>query len=341
MSDEHAKIKTLPCEETILRLGERIDRLTRLAGDGPEHAAQLERLCATFSHTRAEFYKHLSAWEIVQIARHPDRPGVIDYINEIVTDFRELHGDRLFGDDSAIITGFGRVATRKVLIVGHNKGKTVAEKRKCNFGHAHPEGYRKALLKMKLAEKFGVPIVCIIDTPGADPGPGSEERGLARAIAVNLMEMSRLRVPIVCVIIGEGASGGALGIGVGDRVAIMQYAYCSVVSPEGCAAILWGTSSKASLAAEELKLTANSLRQTGYVDTIIPEPLGGAHGNKCAAAYVLRAYLNRTLRELQKCDISTLLENRYQMLRRIGSRAINRERDVAGPDDITGQIESS
>ena len=333
MSDEHAKNKTLPCEQAIVTLGERIDRLTSLAGAGPQHSVQLERLAATYSQIRAEYYKHFSAWEIVQIARHPDRPGVIDYINEIVTDFRELHGDRLFGDDSAIITGFGRVATRKVLIVGHNKGKTLAEKRKCNFGHAHPEGYRKALLKMKLAEKFGVPIVCIIDTPGADPGAGSEQRGLARAIAVNLMEMSRLRVPIVCVIIGEGASGGALGIGVGDRVAIMQYAYCSVISPEGCAAILWGTSTRASSAAEELKLTGNALRQTGYIDTIIPEPVGGAHGNKCSAAYALRAYLNRTLSELQKCEISTLLENRYRMLRRIGSSAVNRGRDIAGKNE--------
>ncbi len=341
MSDERAKTKTLPCERVILRLSERIDRLTRLAGDGPQHAAQLERLHATFSHIRAEFYKHLSAWEIVQIARHPDRPGVLDYIDMIVTDFRELHGDRLFGDDCAIIAGFGRVAARKVLIVGHNKGRTLADKRKSNFGHPHPEGYRKALLKMKLAEKFSVPIVCIIDTPGADPGPGSEQRGQSRAIAVNLMEMSRLRVPIICVIIGEGTSGGALGIGVGDRVAIMQYAYCSVISPEGCAAILWGTSSKASLAAEVLKLTGNALLQTGYVDTIIPEPLGGAHRNKCSAAYALRAYLTRTLCELQKCEISTLMENRYQMLRRIGSSAVNGGRDIAGRDDLARQIESS
>jgi len=341
LSDEHAKTKTLPCEETILRLSECIDRLTRLAGDGPQHAVQLERLGAAYSQIRTEFYRHLSAWEIVQIARHPDRPGVLDYIDMIVTDFRELHGDRLFGDDSAIVTGFGRVATRKVLIVGHNKGKTLAEKRKCNFGYAHPEGYRKALLKMNLAEKFGVPIVCIIDTPGADPGPGSEERGQARAIAVNLREMSRLRVPIVCVIIGEGTSGGALGIGVGDRVAIMQYAYCSVISPEGCAAILWGTSTKASLAAEALKLTGSSLRQTGYVDTIIPEPSGGAHGNKCSAAYALRAYLIAALCELEKYEISTLLENRYQMLRRIGRSAVGHRSEVEGPDDIARQIESS
>ncbi len=324
-----------------MRLGERIDRLTRLAGNGPQHSTQIERLDATYSQIKAEFYRRLSAWEIVQIARHPDRPGVLDYIDMIVTDFRQLHGDRLFGDDSAIITGFGRIGTRKVLIVGHNKGRTLAEKRKCNLGHAHPEGYRKALLKMKLAEKFGVPIVCIIDTPGADPGAGSEERGQARAIAVNLMEMSRLRVPIVCVIIGEGTSGGALGIGVGDRVAIMEYAYCSVISPEGCAAILWGTSTKASLVAEALKLTGKALQQTGYVDTIIPEPPGGAHRNRYSAAYTLRAYLTGTLRELDRCEISTLLENRYQMLRRIGSSTINHSRDIAESDDIRKQIENS
>jgi acetyl-CoA carboxylase carboxyl transferase subunit alpha len=328
LSDEHVKKTILPCEEAILRLGKSIDRLTRLAGSSRQDSIQVEHLDATYSQIKAEFYRHLSAWDIVQIARHPDRPGVLDYIDMIVTDFCELHGDRLFGDDSAIITGLGRIATRKVLIVGHNKGKTLSEKTKSNFGCAHPEGYRKALLKMKLAEKFGLPIVCIIDTPGADPGAGSEERGQARAIAVNLMEMSRLRVPIVCIIIGEGGSGGALGIGVGDRVAIMQYAYFSVISPEGCAAILWGTKTKASLAAEALKLTGRALRQTGYVDTIIPEPPGGAHRNKWSAAYNLRAYLTRTLRELDRCEISTLLENRYQMLRRIGSSPANHGNDL-------------
>jgi len=330
LSDEHSKNTTLPCEATILRLAERIDRLSHLAGGSAQHSTQIDRLNATFSKIRTEYYRRFSAWEIVQIARHPDRPGVLDYIDMIITDFRELHGDRLFGDDAAIVTGFGRIGCRKVLIVGHNKGKTIIEKGKCNLGHARPEGYRKALLKMKLAEKFGVPVVCIIDTPGADPGAGSEERGQGRAIAVNLMEMSRLRVPIICVIVGEGTSGGALGIGVGDRVAIMQYAYCSVISPEGCAAILWGTSSEAPVAAEVLKLTAEEHWKAGYIDTIIPEPPGGAHRNRYGAAHALMAYLTAALCELEKCEIKALLENRYRGLRRIGTGNVSPRSDIAG-----------
>jgi acetyl-CoA carboxylase carboxyl transferase subunit alpha len=307
----------------MLRLAQHIAGLTRLVGEGTECPAQADRLRVNHARIKAEFFRHLSAWDIVQMARHPDRPGTLDYIDMIVTDFRELHGDRLFGDDPALITGFGRIGTRKVLIVGHNKGKTLAQRKKCNFGSAHPEGYRKALLKMKLAEKFGVPIVCLIDTPGAHPGAHSEERGQAQAIAVNLRDMSRLRVPVICVIVGEGASGGALGIGVGDRVAIMQYAYCSVISPEGCAAILWRNRSKASVAAAALRLTGQALQETGYIHSIIPEPAGGAHRNRHTAAYNLRAYLVNTLRELGKVEISHLLTQRHEMLGQIGSNAVH------------------
>jgi acetyl-CoA carboxylase carboxyl transferase subunit alpha len=322
LPDESAKHTVLPCEETILKLGQHIDTLTCLAED--ESAVQVEGLQANHARIKAEYGRHLSAWDIVQMARHPDRPGTLDYIDMIVTDFRELHGDRLFGDDPALITGFGRIGTRKALLVGHNKGRTLAQRKRCNFGSAHPEGYRKALLKMKLAEKFGVPVVCLIDTPGAHPGAQSEERGQAQAIAVNLRDMSRLHVPVVCVIVGEGASGGALGIGVGDRVAIMQYAYCSVISPEGCAAILWGNRTQVPAAAAALKLTGPPLQQTGYIDTIIPEPTGGAHRSRHTAAHNLRVYLVNTLRELEKLEISHLLRRRYEKLSRIGRDAVHR-----------------
>jgi len=269
-------------------------------------------------------YRDLSAWDVVQVARHPKRPGLTDHLDLIARDFMELHGDGLCGDDKAIVTAFARIGLHKVLIVGHNKGRTLLEKRQCNFGHAHPEGHRKALEKMKLAEKFGLPIVCLIDTPGADPGAGSEERGQGKAIAVNLKEMSRLRVPIICVVIGQGGSGGALAIGVGDRFAIMQYAYLSVISPEGCASILFGNSEESSVAAEALKLTSSELLELGYVDTIIPEPLGGAHRNVALAARYLKKHLLTELKSLAGCDISELLDRRYAALRDFGSNMIRR-----------------
>lgn len=329
MSDKTETRTVQPYEEILLRFGRRVDDLTRLAGDRGADPCQSDRLLDNRTRIQSEYYHHLSAWDIVQMARHPDRPGTLDYIDMMVTDFRELHGDRSFGDDPALVTGFGRIATRKVLMVGHNKGRTLAQRQQCNFGSAHPEGYRKALLKMKLAEKFGVPVVCLIDTPGAHPGAQSEERGQAQAIAVNLREMSRLRVPVICVIVGEGASGGALGIGVGDRVAIMQFAYCSVISPEGCAAILWGNQAEVSAAAEALKLTGQALQETGYIDAVIPEPEGGAHQNPQMAAYNLKAYLVSTLRELERLEITQLLNRRYDTLRQFGSDAL----DARGLED--------
>ncbi len=269
-------------------------------------------------------YRDLSAWDVVQVARHPKRPGLTDYLNLIARDFMELHGDGLCGDDRAIVTAFARIGLHKVLIVGHNKGRSLSEKRQCNFGHAHPEGHRKALEKMKMAEKFGLAIVCLIDTPGADPGAGSEERGQAKAIAVNLKEMSRLRVPIICVVIGQGGSGGALAIGVGDRFAIMQYAYLSVISPEGCASILFGNSEQSSVAAQALKLTSSELLELGCVDTIIPEPLGGAHRNPALAARYLKKYILTELKSLSGCDISELLDRRYAALRDFGGNMVRR-----------------
>jgi len=253
------------------------------------------------------------------VARHPKRPILSDYLNLMVKDFRELHGDRSFGDDRAIVTGLGQIGREKVLLVGQNKGKTTKQKIACNFGCPNPEGYRKALAKMKFAEKFGIPIVTLIDTPGAYPGIGAEERGQAQAIALNLNQMSRLKVPIICIVIGEGGSGGALGIGVGDRLAMLEFAYYSVISPEGCAAILWRDGSQAPQAAEALKLTSKDLHKLGLVDTVIPEPLGGAHRNLHDTVYNVEKYIVKTLRDLKRTKIENLLDNRYSKLRAIGS----------------------
>ncbi|MCG3137172.1 MAG: Acetyl-coenzyme A carboxylase carboxyl transferase subunit alpha [Phycisphaerae bacterium] len=266
-----------------------------------------------------EIYTKLTAWETVQVARHPRRPIISDYLRFMVKDFVELHGDRTFGDDKAMVCGFGRIAGHKVMLVGHNKGKDTKEKIACHFGCAHPEGYRKSLLKMKLAEKFNLPIVCLIDTQGAYPGIGAEERGISQAIAVNLLEMSRLKCPIVCVVIGEGGSGGALGIGVGDRMALLQHSFYSVISPEGCAAILFKTGEQARRAAESLHLTANELLKLQIIDDIIPEPLGGAHRRPDETIQAVDQYLAKTLRELKRVRIDTLLKRRYNRLRTVGS----------------------
>jgi acetyl-CoA carboxylase carboxyl transferase subunit alpha len=272
------------------------------------------------SHTAMlkKIYAKLGAWHTVKVARHPGRPQSIHYIQAFVKDFCELHGDRRFGDDPAILTGFGRIGPHKCMVIAHNKGRDTKERIACHFGCAHPEGYRKALAKMKLAEKFGVPVVSLIDTPGAYPGLGSEQRGVAEAIALNLLEMSRLRVPIITVIIGEGGSGGALGIGVGDRVAMMQYAWYSVISPEGCAAILWKTGDKAPVAADALKLTAADNIKLGTVDDIIEEPLGGAHRNPAVAADRVEKYIVQALRELKRFKIDNLVQKRFDRLRHIG-----------------------
>ena len=283
-----------------------------------DHSREIRLLHAEYNVLLRKIYDNLTAWQTVQVARHPCRPLAGDYIDRIVKDFVELHGDRAFGDDRAIRCGFGKIATEKVVIIAQHKGRDTQEKIACNFGCAHPEGYRKALRVMKLAEKFSLPVVTLIDTPGAFPGIGSEERGVAQAIAMNLREMSRLRTPIICIVIGEGGSGGALGIGVGDKVVILQYAYYSVISPEGCAAILWRTGEKAAEAAEALKITAKDLKRFGVVDEIIPEPLGGAHRNPAQAAANVEEYIIRTLRELKSIDIDTLLERRYQRWRKLG-----------------------
>lgn len=289
------------------------------AACGRDHSAMIRTMRAELLAARKKLYTKLDAWETVQMARHPRRPLTPDYLSLMVRDFCELHGDKDFRDDKAIISGFGRIGSHKCMFLGHSKGKDTKERLENCFGMAHPEGYRKALAKMKLAEKFGVPVVCLIDTAGAYPGIGAEERGIAYAIAVNLQEMSRLRVPIVCVVIGEGGSGGALGIGVGDRVAIMEHAYYSVISPEGCAAILWKSGEHARTAAASLRFTSRDLKKLGLVDEIIKEPLGGAHRDPAAAAANVEKFLVDSLRELKRLRIETLLRRRYRHWRDIGS----------------------
>ncbi|MFW6059497.1 MAG: acetyl-CoA carboxylase carboxyltransferase subunit alpha [Phycisphaeraceae bacterium] len=288
-----------------------------------DFASEVRKLRQSHTQMLKKIYNKLDAWNTVKVARHPGRPQAIDYVQTFVKDFAEIHGDRRFGDDPAIFCGFGRVGPHKCLIVGHNKGKDTRQRIECHFGCAHPEGYRKALRGMKLAEKFGLPVVTLIDTPGAFPGIGAEERGQAEAIALNLREMSRLKVPILSVVVGEGASGGALGVGVGDRLAMMQYAWYSVISPEGCAAILWKTANAETnaAAANALKLTARDNLELGTIDDVIEEPLGGAHRDPEGAAERLERWLTQGLRELKRYKPQNLVNKRYDRLRRVGAYA--------------------
>jgi acetyl-CoA carboxylase carboxyl transferase subunit alpha len=288
------------------------------ASTGRSRAAEIRKQQAEYFRLLRNTYAHLSAWETVQVSRHPRRPLAGDHIASMVKDFVELHGDRRYGDDRAIRCGLGRIATERVMIVAQHKGRDTAEKIECNFGCAHPEGYRKALRAMKLAEKFSLPVVTLIDTPGAYPGIGSEERGVAEAIALCMREMSRLRAPVVCAVIGEGGSGGALGIGVGDRLGMFEYAYYSVISPEGCAAILWKTGEKAAEAAEAMRITARDLTALDVIDEIIREPVGGAHRNPAGATANLERFIVRNLRELRRVPLEDLLEARYRRWRRMG-----------------------
>lgn len=325
----------LAFEETIADVDRQIAELARLSSiKGIDYSAEIRKLQQEQVAQFKRIYSSLTAWQTVQVARHPKRPLLGDYLNLMVKDFKQIHGDRCFGDDAAIVCGLGHVGREKVLVVGQNKGRDVKEKIRCNFGCANPEGYRKALAKMKFAEKFGVPVITLIDTPGAYPGIGAEERGQAQAIAVNLLEMSRLRVPIICIVIGEGGSGGALGIGVGDRLAILEYAYYSVISPEGCAAILWRDGKAAGEAAESLKLTSGELAKLGLADAIIAEPLGGAHRNIHDTVYNVEQYIVKTLRELKRMKLENLLENRYKKLRAIGSTATKLQKGRAAKMEI-------
>ncbi len=311
--------RALPFEQDIHDLEEQLARL-EASSDAIGTADAIRRMRRELLSLKRERYANLNAWETVLVARHEGRPQTMDYVDMMLDEFVELHGDRAFGDDRAIRTGFARLDGVKVLLVGHQKGKTLAERQQCYYGCAHPEGYRKAMGKMKLAAKYRLPVICLIDTPGAFPGIGAEERGQAQLIANSILEMSRLPTPIICVVIGEGGSGGALGIGVGDRVGILQHAYYSVISPEGCAGILWrlATEETKPKAAAALCLTSGQLQRIGVVDHVIAEPIGGAHRAPREMANALKNSLLRHLGDLSQMSQENLLSERYRKIRAIG-----------------------
>jgi acetyl-CoA carboxylase carboxyl transferase subunit alpha len=299
------------------KLEKEVDDLKRLAGD-EDADAELERLRTEVAELRREFYAHLGPWQRAQIARHPQRPYLMDYVPLLFTDFVELHGDRSFGDDKALIAGLGKFKSRPVAVIGQQKGRDTKQRVVRNFGQPKPEGYRKALRVMQLAAKFGRPILTFVDTPGAYPGIDAEERGQGEAIARNLREMARLPVPVIVTVTGEGGSGGALAIAVGDRVNILENGFYSVISPEGCASIIWRDSTKAETAAEAMKITATDLKELGIVDEIVKEPEGGAHTDIEAAARFLEEVLDRQLVALLNEPVTSLLSARYEKFRKMG-----------------------
>jgi acetyl-CoA carboxylase carboxyl transferase subunit alpha len=310
----------LEFERPLAILEQQIRELEALQAEKQiDYSKELRQLRSNYTALLRKTYDNLSAWETVQVARHPQRPLFRDYVEMICREFRELHGDRQFGDDPAIQCGLARLGGQKVMLIGHHKGRDTKEKVRCSFGLAHPEGYRKALRCMKLAEKFGLPVVTFIDTPGAYPGIGAEERGQAESIARNLLEMSRLRTAIISIVTGEGGSGGALGIGVADRVAMMEFAWYSVISPEACSAILFKGNDGAPQLADSLRLTSRELRQLDVIDAIISEPLGGAHRDPHTAAHNLEQYITKSLRDLKRTKIENLLERRYEKFRNLGA----------------------
>ncbi|MEM7198712.1 MAG: acetyl-CoA carboxylase carboxyltransferase subunit alpha [Planctomycetota bacterium] len=309
----------LAFERPLLELEAKIQEIKGLARNTHlDLNGELVNLEHKLERKATEIYNNLTAWERVNVARHAERPLTSDYIQLMLDDFVELHGDRVFGDDRAIVTGLATMAGMSFMFIGHRKGKSVKDRLACNFGCAHPEGYRKALAKMRLAEKLGLPIVTFINTPGAYPGIGAEERGQAGAIARNILEMFSLRVPVIAIVIGEGGSGGALGIGIGDRVGMLEHAYYSVISPEGCAAILWKSGEKTPEAAEALNLTSKDLLRLGLVDEVVSEPLGGAHRDVATTVQGVRAQLVRWLQELRAIPVDELLAQRHEKFRRMG-----------------------
>ncbi|RKY31460.1 MAG: acetyl-CoA carboxylase carboxyl transferase subunit alpha [Candidatus Omnitrophota bacterium] len=307
----------LPFEKPLERIEKEIENL-KANRNKKDVNARLVQLQQEWVKKTQEIFSNLTAWEKVQLARHPNRPHTLDYIDRLLEDFIELHGDRIYGDDPAIIAGIGKFEGITVAVVGHQKGRNTKENIERKFGMAHPEGYRKALKVMKLAEKFTFPVITFIDTPGASPDIEAETRGQALWIATNLKEMSLLRAPILAIVIGEGGSGGALGIGVGDRILMQEYSIYSVISPEGCASILWKNQKAVKEAAEALKLTAKDLYELGIIDEIIPEPLGGAHRDWEKAMDIMKEYINKHLTELKTINIDQLLSLRYQKYRKIG-----------------------
>jgi acetyl-CoA carboxylase carboxyl transferase subunit alpha len=305
-------------EDPIVDLERRIEALSGV-GEDASTQRQREELQAQLESMRTSVFSSLSAWQKTLVARHPKRPYTLNYVRSLIEDFVEIHGDRKYADDAAIVCGLGRFRGRPVLVVGHEKGRDTKEKIRRNFGMPRPEGYRKAIRAMRLAEKYGRPILSFIDTPGAYPGIGAEERGQAEAIAYNLREMARLRVPIIVTVTGEGGSGGALALGVGNRVNILEFAIYSVISPEGCAAILWRDPGRNRDAAEAMRITADDLRKFDIVDEIVPEVTGGAHVDPARQAEILGEVLERQLEELEKLDGEALVRSRYDRFRRMGA----------------------
>ena len=309
----------LDFEQPIAELEDKIQELRNAShGQAFNIDEEVARLRGKLRHKTADIFKNLSPWQVTQLARHPARPYTLDYVGVMCSEFHELAGDRAFADDAAIVGGLARIGHRPVMLIGHQKGRDTKTKVRRNFGMPKPEGYRKALRLMQMAERFGLPILTFIDTPGAYPGVGAEERGQSEAIARNLLEMARLNVPIVCTVIGEGGSGGALAIGVGDRTIMLEYSTYSVISPEGCASILWKSADKAKDAADALALTAPRLLELGLIDKLVREPLGGAHRNARAMGVRLKAVLLNQLDELEREDNGGLLDRRYQRLRKYG-----------------------
>ena len=321
----------LSFEKPIYELEQRLESLTE-ASASSDVSDEIQRLRLGLADLKKKIYANLNPWNVVEVSRHPNRPQTADYLDRVFDEFVELHGDRFFGDDRAMRTGWAKIDGQKVMVVGHQKGRNAKERIACHFGCAHPEGYRKAIGKMRMAAKFGLPVICFIDTPGAFPGVASEERGVAEAIAESMFEMSRLRTPIICVVIGEGGSGGALGIGVGDRVAMLQYSYYSVISPEGCSGILWKNDQNKDKAAEALKFTSTDLLKMKVVDAVIEEPVGGAHRDPNLMASRLKLFLRSQLRQLRRIPIEQLVEQRYQRFRQFGVFFENRQQADAAPD---------
>jgi acetyl-CoA carboxylase carboxyl transferase subunit alpha len=325
----------LTFETEIYELEDLLARLEAGSGDQLGSSEEIRRIRRELVNLKKKIYSNLTPWQTVTVARHAQRPQMMDYVELLFEEFVELHGDRAIGDDRAIRCGFARLGDFRVMLVGQQKGHTLQERNECFYGCAHPEGYRKALKTMRMAAKFRLPIICLIDTPGAYPGIGAEERGQAQLIAVNLLEMSRLGTAIICVVIGEGGSGGALGIGIGDRVSMLEHAYYSVISPEGCAGILWRVANEQTkpVAAAALRLTARHLKELGVIDEIIAEPLGGAHRDHREMGNTLKAYLLRCLRELKPLPVEDLLETRYQKFRRMGVFTTGPSNNGAVPPD--------
>ena len=310
----------LEFEQPIVELDEKIDELQNVTEGGDINIEEaINSLCAERKGMIERIFSDLTEWQISQMSRHPQRPYTLDYINHVFTDFQELHGDRTFADDYAMIGGLARLEGRPVMVIGQQKGRDTKEKIKRNFGMPRPEGYRKALRLMKLAEKFNLPVITFIDTPGAYPGIGAEERGQSEAIARNLQEMAELKVPIVCTVIGEGGSGGALAIGVGDRLFMLSFSTYSVISPEGCATILWKSAEKAEDAAKAMGITADRLEELNLIDEVIEEPLGGAHRDVKEMAQSLQNTLSKALNELDQLSVTELLDKRYARLMSYGA----------------------